>query len=240
MPFSPVLSAFVWVTLVVFFIFAAAVAVNETRRSAFHRYLQSRLTQTATAFLAAGLAAAMLAAIPVERDGHTDTLLQVSVEAIGAGIPEKGASAPFAVTSSSGEALEHAGNRVKEGSTPALHVIKYTLVAFIAGGVTGVTAILFTAAFLAARRRIPFPEGVAALREFTWKNAMVTGTLLWMAFTWVLLLWPDWHILGTTAAGNDVFALLLGLSPWATSLGLWLLMLVFIRRTGFGTNCKKR
>ena len=69
---------------------------------------------------------------------------------------------------------------------------------------------------------------------------MVTGTLLWMAFTWVLLLWPDWHILGTTAAGNDVFALLLGLSPWATSLGLWLLMLVFIRRTGFGTNCKKR
>ena len=33
-------------------------------------------------------AAAMLAAIPVERDGRTDTLLQVSVEAVGAGIPE--------------------------------------------------------------------------------------------------------------------------------------------------------
>ena len=239
MPFSPVLSAFVWVTLAVFFVFTVAVVTNGARRSAFHRFLQGRAVQTAAVFLAAGLAAAMLAAIPVERDGRTDTLLQVSVEAVGAGIPEAGASAPFATVSATGEPLRHAGLRVKESRSPAVHVFKYTLVAFIAGGVTGVTAILFTAAFLAARRRIPFSEGVASLGGFAWKNAMTAGTLLWMVFTWLLLLWPDWHVLGTTAAGTDVFALLLGLSPWATAAGFWLLMLGFLRRGGFGTNCNR-
>ena len=46
-------------------------------------------------------------------------------------------------------------------------------------------------------------------------------------------------VLGTTAAGTDVFALLLGLSPWATAAGFWLLMLGFLRRGGFGTNCNR-
>ena len=48
-----------------------------------------------------------------------------------------------------------------------------------------------------------------------------------MILTWLLLLWPDWHVLGTTVAGTDVMAMVAGLLPWGTCAAFWYLVFAY-------------
>lgn len=105
--------------------------------------------------------------------------------------------------------LKHAGKRIGPHSNRAMSIAKYTLIAAIAGGVTAFAAWLVTAAVVARRRgKTSFLDGLALLGNadgtFPWRPAMLTGSLIWMLVIWVMLLWPDWHIFGTDAVGNDV------------------------------------
>lgn len=229
MSYSALLAVLAWLSFFLFTGFAVFVVCSVKRRQTFDRYLAGTLPQVGLVLIVAGLLISLFCSVPVERDNRTDTLFQVMIEAAGAGIPESAASTPFALAAADGSALKHAGQRLKPGRSAPLNVIKYSLVAAIAGGVTAVTAILFTGALLSARRRISFPAGIQALSTFYWRPAMLTGTLLWMLLTWLLLLWTDWHVLGTTAAGTDVLALLLGFSPAATAAGLILFLFGAVR-----------
>ena len=167
--------------------------------------------------------------MPVDRDGRTDTLLQATIEATGAGLPEMSASAPFAVVDDHGRPLMHAGENLSDDTPPLIHIVKYTLVALIAGGVTSFASILFTAAVLGARKGENLAAGVTMLADFYWRAGMLTGAALWMTFTWLLLLWPDWHVLGTTAAGTDIMAIVAGLLPWGTCAAFWFLAFAYWR-----------
>lgn len=107
------------------------------------------------------------------------------------------------------QSLQHAGKRIAAYSSRAATIAKYTLIAAIAGGVTAFAAWLVTAAVVGRRRgRGSLVDGLEIMSNadgrFPWRPAMVTGSLLWLLFTWLLLLWPDWHIFGTDAVGNDV------------------------------------
>lgn len=147
--------------------------------------------------------------------------LDALVQKLGAAGRERSYSAPFATkafdkTTEMVEGkpqrinapLEHAGQRVSPYGTPATAVLKSTLLAAIIGGVSAVFAWILTGAVLAKRRRVSFQEGMAALANrdgrFPWRSAMAAGTVLWLLTVWTCLVWPDWHIFGTDAVGNDV------------------------------------
>ena len=177
--------------------------------------------------------------MPIDRDGRTDTLLQATIEATGAGLPEMSASAPFAVVDDHGRQLMHAGERLSSETPPLIHIIKYTLVALIAGGVkffkkkdgsseVGMATVSY-AAIIGARKGQNLATGITMLSSFYWRPGMLTGTALWMILTWLLLLWPDWHVLGTTAAGTDVMAMVAGLLPWGTCAAFWYLVFAYWR-----------
>ena len=229
MTFSFPLAAFVWITLIAFFVTSILVTVLPARRAAVGRLLARPAYQILATLLAAGIGITMLSAVPVERNHQTDTLLQVTIEAIGAGLPEKAASAPFAVTDVEGDKLQHVATRMNPDSTPMRHLAKYSLVAVIAGGVTSVTAIIFTGMLLGFFGNVSYAEGIRRLQTFYWRPAMLTGTVLWMTLTWLLLIWSDWHILGTTIEGFDRLAYWMGLSPWLGCLGFWVLIVAIFR-----------
>lgn len=229
MPFSPILSAFVSLTAAAVFAACVLFIRSARHRAALHELLRSGARQALAVFAAATLGAALLSAVPVERDGRTDTLLQATIEAAGAGLPEMSASAPFAVVDDHGRPLMHAGEKLSDETPPLIHIVKYTLVALIAGGVTSFASILFTAAVLGARRGENLSAGVAMLSDFYWRAGMITGAALWMTLTWLLLLWPDWHVLGTTAAGTDIMAIVAGLLPWGTCAAFWFLAFAYWR-----------
>ncbi|EJX00900.1 membrane protein, partial [gut metagenome] len=105
MTFSSLLALLVWITLSAFFITSIVVAVSPRRRQAVTRLLAKPVYQTLAMLLTAGIGISLLSAVPVERAQQTDTLLQVTFEAIGAGLPEKAASAPFATVDINGNAL---------------------------------------------------------------------------------------------------------------------------------------
>ena len=219
MPFSPILSVLVCLTSAA--VFAACVLFIRSARhhAILHELLAHPARQALAVFAAATLGAALLSAMPIDRDGRTDTLLQATIEATGAGLPEMSASAPFAVVDDHGRQLMHAGERLSSETPPLIHIIKYTLVALIAGGVTSFASILFTAAIIGARKGQNLATGIT----------MLSGTALWMILTWLLLLWPDWHVLGTTAAGTDVMAMVAGLLPWGTCAAFWYLVFAYWR-----------
>lgn len=140
-----------------------------------------------------------------------------------------GARQALAVVDDHGRPLMHAGEKISDETPPLIHIVKYTLVALIAGGVTSFASILFTAAVLGARRGENLSAGVAMLSDFYWRAGMLTGAALWMTLTWLLLLWPDWHVLGTTAAGTDIMAIVAGLLPWGTCAAFWFLAFAYWR-----------
>ena len=187
--------------------FAACVLFirSARHRAILHELLAHPARQALAVFAAATLGAALLSAMPIDRDGRTDTLLQATIEATGAGLPEMSASAPFAVVDDHGRQLMHAG------------------------GVTSFASILFTAAIIGARKGQNLATGITMLSSFYWRPGMLTGTALWMILTWLLLLWPDWHVLGTTAAGTDVMAMVAGLLPWGTCAAFWYLVFAYWR-----------
>lgn len=229
MPYSPVLSALVFLTAAAVFAACVLFIRSARHRAALHELLRCSAHQTLAVFAAATLGAALLSAMPVDRDGRTDTLLQATIEATGAGLPEMSASAPFAVVDNHGRPLMHAGENLSDDTPPLIHIVKYTLVALIAGGVTSFASILFTAAVLGARKGENLAAGVTMLADFYWRAGMLTGAALWMTFTWLLLLWPDWHVLGTTAAGTDIMAIVAGLLPWGTCAAFWFLTFAYWR-----------
>ncbi len=229
MPYSPVLSALVFLTAAAVFAACVLFIRSARHRAALHELLRCGTHQTLAVFAAATLGAALLSAMPVDRDGRTDTLLQATIEATGAGLPEMSASAPFAVVDDHGRPLMHAGENLSDDTPPLIHIVKYTLVALIAGGVTSFASILFTAAVLGARKGENLAAGVTMLADFYWRAGMLTGAALWMTFTWLLLLWPDWHVLGTTAAGTDIMAIVAGLLPWGTCAAFWFLAFAYWR-----------
>ena len=147
MPFSPILSVLVCLTSAAVFAACVLFIRSARHRAILHELLAHPARQALAVFAAATLGAALLSAMPIDRDGRTDTLLQATIEATGAGLPEMSASAPFAVVDDHGRQLMHAGERLSSETPPLIHIIKYTLVALIAGGVTSFASILFTASF---------------------------------------------------------------------------------------------
>lgn len=229
MPFSPILSVLVCLTSAAVFAACVLFIRSARHRAILHELLAHPARQALAVFAAATLGAALLSAMPIDRDGRTDTLLQATIEATGAGLPEMSASAPFAVVDDHGRQLMHAGERLSSETPPLIHIIKYTLVALIAGGVTSFASILFTAAIIGARKGQNLATGITMLSSFYWRPGMLTGTALWMILTWLLLLWPDWHVLGTTAAGTDVMAMVAGLLPCGTCAAFWYLVFAYWR-----------
>lgn len=227
MPFSPILSAFVCITLAAVFAACILFIKSNRHREALYAMLAGPAHQALAIFATATLGAALLSAVPVEHDGRTDSLLQITIESSGAGLSEKGASSPFAVADDQGRPLEHAGQKLPAETPPLIHIVKYTLIALIAGGVTSFTSILFTAAVIGARKGENLATGITMLSSFYWRPGMLTGAALWMCFTWLLLLWPNWHVLGTTAAGTDVMAIVASLLPWATCAAFWFLAFTY-------------
>ena len=219
MPFSPILSVLVCLTSAAVFAACVLFIRSARHRAILHELLAHPARQALAVFAAATLGAALLSAMPIDRDGRT-------IEATGAGLPEMSASAPFAVVDDHGRQLMHAGERLSSETPPLIHIIKYTLVALIAGGVTSFTSILFTAAIIGARKGQNLATGITMLSSFYWRPGMLTGTALWMILTWLLLLWP---VLGTTAAGTDVMAMVAGLLPWGTCAAFWYLVFAYWR-----------
>lgn len=200
MPFSPILSVLVCLTSAAVFAACVLFIRSARHRAILHELLAHPARQALAVFAAATLGAALLSA-----------------------------SAPFAVVDDHGRQLMHAGERLSSETPPLIHIIKYTLVALIAGGVTSFASILFTAAIIGARKGQNLATGITMLSSFYWRPGMLTGTALWMILTWLLLLWPDWHVLGTTAAGTDVMAMVAGLLPWGTCAAFWYLVFAYWR-----------
>ena len=180
MPFSPILSVLVCLTSAAVFAACVLFIRSARHRAILHELLAHPARQALAVFAAATLGAALLSAMPIDRDGRTDTLLQATIEATGAGLPEMSASAPFAVVDDHGRQLMHAGERLSSETPPLIHIIKYTLVALIAGGVTSFASILFTAAIIGARKGQNLATGITMLSSFYWRPGMLTGTALWM------------------------------------------------------------
>lgn len=92
--------------------------------------------------------------------------------------------------------------------TRTFELVKGTLIAAIAGGVTAFLAWIFTALTIARRRNATFTQTLMVMRNrdgrFPWRPAMLVFTVAWLLMVWLILIWPNWHVFGTDAVGNDV------------------------------------
>lgn len=92
--------------------------------------------------------------------------------------------------------------------TRTFELVKGTLIAAIAGGVTAFLAWIFTALAIARRRNATFTQTLMVMRNrdgrFPWRPAMLVFTVAWLLMVWLILIWPNWHVFGTDAVGNDV------------------------------------
>ena len=225
MEYSLAAGIFTWLTVSGAAAAAAFVRRTPSARQAFFTYFGRASRQAAAAAAAFFLAVSVLLSVP---DGSVPLLVSAA-QSVGAGLPEAGASAPFAAALDSGAPLAHALPAAKPGASRALGIANDTLIAFIAGGVTAFLALLATAAVLAKRRGTGFAEGVAALGTFFWRPAMITGVACWIAAVWVRAVWPDWHIFGTAADGTDLFAAFLCVLPWAACAAAWTVLGAFLK-----------
>ena len=117
-----------------------------------------------------------------------------------------------------GAALAATADTVPAGHTPTLYAVRTTLVAMIVGGVSIAAAWLLAASLCAKKRGKGLVDGMDHLSNrdgtFPWRGPMLVVSLAWLFLSWVLLLWPDWHVFGTDASGQDVLGVLLkGLLP---------------------------
>ena len=131
---------------------------------------------------------------------------------------EAAGSLPLAVTDLTGAALAATADTVPAGHTPTLYAVRTTLVAMIVGGVSIAAAWLLAASLCAKKRGKGLVDGMDHLSNrdgtFPWRGPMLVVSLAWLFLSWVLLLWPDWHVFGTDASGQDVLGVLLkGLLP---------------------------
>ena len=151
-----------------------------------------------------------------------------------AGVCEAAGSLPLAVTDLSGAPLAATADTVPAGHTPTLYAVRTTLVAMIVGGVSIAAAWLLAASLCAKKRGKGLVDGMDHLSNrdgtFPWRGPMLVVSLAWLFLSWVLLLWPDWHVFGTDASGQDVLGVLLkGLLPGFGAALLGLSGFVFFR-----------
>lgn len=158
---------------------------------------------------------------PQAYSAEVKSLLDVFIlEKLGAAGDERSYSRPFATHEfdrttviREGKAVRdyqpllHAG-KLPPWRTKAVEIVKLTLIAAIAGGVTAVLGWIFLGLFIAYRRGIAFAEAMKAMKNsdgsFLWRPVLLTLTVFWLLFVWLLLVWPGWHVFGTDAVGNDV------------------------------------
>lgn len=168
---------------------------------------------------AAWLALLMLPALADAIPANGTTLLDAILKGVfTAGVREAAGSLPLAVTDLTGAALAATADTVPAGHTPTLYAVRTTLVAMIVGGVSIAAAWLLAASLCAKKRGKGLVDGMDHLSNrdgtFPWRGPMLVVSLAWLFLSWVLLLWPDWHVFGTDASGQDVLGVLLkGLLP---------------------------
>lgn len=225
---SPALSFWVATAALALFLILAvrdpgrAAALRTARR---HAGVQVVLTVTAFLWLLGAL-------LTIPHDGGS--LLTSFLETVGAGLPEKSASLPFALSSTSGVPLEHVSPLLPSNERPFFIVTKRSLVAFIAGGVTAFAFLIVLASAIAGKTGGTFAEGVAALGRLSWRSTLATSIILWILINWLLLVWPVRHILGTDATGADRLASFVHSLPGTVPVILWVLLLmswIWIRRS---------
>lgn len=196
-------------------------------------YFTVRGATAGAAWLSLLAIAALLDAVPLAGGSVLDALLS---GVFTAGVTEAGKSLPLSVVDLTGAALAATADTVPAGHTPHLYAIRTTLVALIVGGVSVAAAWLLAASLCAKRRGKGLIDGMDHLSNrdgtFPWRGAMLAVSLAWLFLSWVLLLWPDWHVFGTDAAGVDVLsALVQGLLPaFGTASVLGLTGFLFFRR----------
>lgn len=161
----------------------------------------------------------MLPALADAIPANGTTLLDAILKGVfTAGVREAAGSLPLAVTDLTGAALAATADTVPAGHTPTLYAVRTTLVAMIVGGVSIAAAWLLAASLCAKKRGKGLVDGMDHLSNrdgtFPWRGPMLVVSLAWLFLSWVLLLWPDWHVFGTDASGQDVLGVLLkGLLP---------------------------
>lgn len=144
----------------------------------------------------------------------------IILDGLGAAGDERSYSSPFATTEFDRTTVIRDGRAVREfrplenagrlfpGRSRAFEVVKGTLIAAIAGGVSAFLGWLFVAGAVARRRRVTIPEALVVMSgrggDFPWRPAMLVLTAFWLLGVWLAVLWPNWHVLGTDAVGNDV------------------------------------
>ena len=152
---------------------------------------------------AAWLALLMLPALADAIPANGTSLLDAVLNGVfTAGVREAAGSLPLAVTDLTGAALAATADTV----------------AMIVGGVSIAAAWLLAASLCAKKRGKGLVDGMDHLSNrdgtFPWRGPMLVVSLAWLFLSWVLLLWPDWHVFGTDASGQDVLGVLLkGLLP---------------------------
>lgn len=203
------------------------------------RFFRTPGATAGAAWLVLLMGPALLDAIPV---GATTLLEELLRNLFTAGVVETGRSLPLAVLDTTGTALRATADTVPVGHTPMLYAIRTTLVALIVGGVSVAAAWLFAAAVSAKHRGKGLVDGMDHLSNrdgtFPWRGAMLVVSAAWLFLSWILLLWPDWHVFGTDTAGHDVLGLLMkGLLPgWGISSILGLSGFFFFRRQAMRTR----
>lgn len=149
------------------------------------------------------------------------SLLDVVIrDVLGAAGEERSYSAPFAVhefdrttvirdgeTVRDFQPLAHAG-KLPPWRTRWVELARLTLLACILGGVPAVLGWIFMGLWQAQHRGLNFAQGMLVLSnrkgEWLWRPMALVLTFAWLVTVWLLLVWPNWHVLGTDAVGNDV------------------------------------
>lgn len=103
--------------------------------------------------------------------------------------------------------LQHAG-KLPPWRLRAVEIARLTLLACILGGVTAFLTWIFIALARARRRNVTFLESLKEMSNrdggYPFRPALIVLTLFWLAGVWLALVWPNWHVMGTDAVGNDV------------------------------------
>lgn len=222
MTYSPVLAAVLTASVLALII----TLLYPPTRVFLRRTARRTGVQVMLSVLAPALIIALLMAVPSGTHYAPDgNLWENTLATLGAGGSEVAQSLPFAGVDVNGKTLLHAGQHLKDGRTPGMDQLVKTLVAAIAGGVTSVFFMLLTGCAIAARRKIDIPAGIAALGSFTWRPALLSGCALWMLTTWLIAVWPSWHVLGTAANGADRLAGYLLYAPQLAIALIWIFLI---------------
>ena len=146
-------------------------------------------------------------------------MLDVFWGSLGGGGIESGYSLPFALETVDGRTLEHVAQRASS-SGPYFILVKYLLVSLIAGGVTAILMWFATAAAIAFGRGIRISDAFMAISNGSIRKSLSVLSAGWILFNAATFLVRDWHILGTTAFGEDFFFIAVEFSALSFACGI--------------------